>query len=240
MDATTLDRPSVTDGRAGSSPQASGHHGCREVVFMIHGLWMGRWIMAPLATRLRRAGMETRLFGYHTVTRSSDRLVDELGAALAEIDADVIHIVAHSLGGLLVGAHLLGPAPDPRIDRIVTIGTPHHGSALARAFTRHRLGRVLVGANSALLRTGLPGWPRDRPTLNIAGTRRIGLDLIFRTLPHPNDGIVSTRETRLPPPARNVRFHLNHSGLLFSRQVARCVIDFLHPTRALQAPKPIA
>ncbi|MGC9456855.1 MAG: alpha/beta fold hydrolase [Halothiobacillaceae bacterium] len=199
----------------------------RTLVILIHGLWMGRWIMRPLATRLERAGMQTRLFGYHSVIESSEAIVARLDQLLRASDAGTIHLVAHSLGGLLVGAYLQQPAPDPRIGRIVTIGTPHQGSAIARTLGKNRLTRSLVGANTPLLQEGLPHWLQDYPTLSIAGTRRLGVDSLLRVLPHPDDGTVAVAETRLPPPAHHATFGANHSGLLFSRAVADCVIDFL-------------
>ena len=53
-------------------------------------------------------------------------------------------IVCHSMGGLVARAHLRqrGPA---RIERIITIGTPHHGSVFARGVVGRCLAQMRPG-----------------------------------------------------------------------------------------------
>lgn len=51
----------------------------------------------------------------------------ELGARLAADPAEQIHVIAHSMGGLLARV-ALASAPLARVVRLITVGTPHAGT----------------------------------------------------------------------------------------------------------------
>ena len=81
-----------------------------------------------LKLRLRAAGFDADFWGYDW-----RRGVPELGAQLARhlaSLADNVHLVAHSMGGLVSRAALKQGA-GPRVNRLVMLGTPNHGSFLA-------------------------------------------------------------------------------------------------------------
>ena len=185
--------------------------------------------MRLLARRLRRAGFETRCFGYPSrdpVEANARRL----SAWLAEqglTGARAPHFVAHSLGGLVL-AHFLARQPPPSPPRMVLLGTPLHGSGVARQLARLRIGRWLLGgALTAGLLGGAPGLPPGRILL-IAGRRAIGPGrLVPGGLAGPSDGTVAVAETRSPALADHRILPVNHFGMLISRQVADETIAFL-------------
>jgi pimeloyl-ACP methyl ester carboxylesterase len=80
----------------------------------------------PLKLALHAAGFTTRCFHYDwrcDLTETAAALVHELeGCAASEI-----HLVGHSMGGLVARA-VLGTAAGRRIRTVVTLGTPHGGS----------------------------------------------------------------------------------------------------------------
>ncbi len=198
----------------------------RHRVALIHGLWMGRWAMRPLARRLEHAGLPTARFGYSTrdtPANGAERLAEWL------VERDVHHFVAHSLGGLVL-AHLFERHPQMVTDetRVVLLGSPLGGSAAARHMAGSRLGRnLLAGSLIEGLDGGAPAW-RAPGTLMIAGTRPIGPGrLVPGAIDGPNDGTVTVAETRAAGLAEHVCLPVNHFGLLLSRQVARRVIDHL-------------
>ena len=107
----------------------------------------------------------------HDLARNA-RLV---AAAIAAIDAPRVHVVAHSLGGVVTLA-ALRDRPDPRVRRVVLLGSPLAGSASGRSLATKRWGAPLLGTTRAL-------WG-DMPRLEIppgveagaiAGARRLGL-----------------------------------------------------------------
>lgn len=197
-------------------------------VVLVHGIWMNGWDMSLLRRRVRKAGFDAVQFSYQSVSHTLHDNAQRLQQFINTLSADTIHIVAHSLGGLLV-RQLYHDFPDLKSGRVVTLGTPHRGSYVARQLKNHRLGRAILGKS---LHDGLlgdaPAWDSERELGVIAGDRGIGIGRILTTrLPKPNDGTVVLRETPLSGMSDYVVMPVNHTGLLFSRSVAAQVIQFL-------------
>ena len=201
----------------------------RPTATLIHGLWMGPWALRPLASRLNDAGLATDRFGYSTRT-SPAQSADQLADWLDRQPATPRHLVAHSLGGIVL-AHLVDRHPcllSPET-RIVLLGSPLAGSAVARRLARWRMGRrLLAGSLTGGLDGQAPAW-RAPNTLMIAGTRPIGPGrLVPGALVGPNDGTVAVDETRVPGLAAHRCLPVNHFGLLLSGAVAEATASFLN------------
>jgi len=194
---------------------------------LIPGLYMGGWAVAYLARRLQAAGWRTRRFSYPTLAGTLPENADRLARALGTLEAATVHLVAHSLGGLVV-RHLFNRHPRQRPGRIVTLGTPHQGSYVARWLdVRPRLRGLLGKSGPEGLLGGAPAW---RPGLElglIAGTLSLGLGRLAPGLPLPNDGTVALAETRLARATDHIALPVSHTGLLLSASVARQVGTFL-------------
>lgn len=198
---------------------------------LIHGLWMGRWAMRPLAVRLERAGFDTVTFGYptrDTPTANADRLAEWL----TDRSIPTERLVAHSLGGIVL-AHLFHrhPATCSSNGRIVLLASPLGGSTVAQSLAAGRLGRwLLAGSLENGLAGGAPAWHAPH-TLMLAGTRPIGPGhLLPGALDGPNDGTVTVAETRAPGLAAHRCLPVNHFGMLLARHVASETIRFLSET----------
>ena len=200
----------------------------RPRVALVHGLWMGRWAMWPLAHRLRKAGFEPVTFGYATRARPAEN-AERIARWLDEQSTPPQHVVAHSLGGVVL-AHLFDryPSSHPPGARIVLLGSPLAGSRVARRLAEWRVGRWLLGDSlEAGLAYGGPAWTAP-DTLMLAGTRPIGPGrLVPGALDSPNDGTVNVAETRDPGLAAHRCLPVNHFALLWSGQAATAVIDHL-------------
>jgi pimeloyl-ACP methyl ester carboxylesterase len=81
---------------------------------------------APLQLELRAAGCEVVMHAYDW-RRSILETGRELAAVLAADPAPEIHVIAHSMGGLLARV-ALAASPGLRLARLITVGTPHAGS----------------------------------------------------------------------------------------------------------------
>jgi pimeloyl-ACP methyl ester carboxylesterase len=104
-------------------------------LLLVHGLACNAGIWHWLTPRLRAAGFgPIRAVQLEPLTGDIDGLVRDVARELASLHAQAgspVTVLAHSLGGLLCRAALRGL--DPRVvSRLVTLGTPHHGAALAR------------------------------------------------------------------------------------------------------------
>lgn len=197
-----------------------------EIVVLVHGLWMNRLLMWPLARRLRAARYTPYAFGYASALQSFDRHVAALAAYVMTLRGRV-HFVGHSLGGVLV-LQALQRLADQDIGRVVLLGAPLRGSIGAAQFMRHAFGRFCVGASGELWHSFPALRCEARVEVGvIAGTRRVGLGRFFTDLPGPNDGVVTVEETRIAGLADHIVLPLSHTGMLFARGTAEQTVQFL-------------
>ena len=99
---------------------------------MTHGIASTRFLMAPLASRLRRAGFATRLYGYPSVWWSNRDHGKKLAARLRRIAPkyDRVHLVVHSMGSIVTRCALQEELPE-NLGRVVMIAPPNRGSHAA-------------------------------------------------------------------------------------------------------------
>ncbi len=197
----------------------------REVI-LVHGLWFGAWAMAWLARRLEAEGFTVRRFSYPS---TAGRLHEHAGRLLEfclQTRADELHFIGHSLGGLVI-LHMLGEDPDLPPGRVVLLGSPLDGSVVARRTRRIPGSEKLLGRVRKTLERGYGKLSVGRETGMIAGTRAIGLGLLVGGTGKPGDGTVSVDETRTKGLKDHLLLPVNHTGLVYSREVARQAAIFL-------------
>jgi pimeloyl-ACP methyl ester carboxylesterase len=210
--------------------------GPRDAVVLVHGLWLTRLSLVPLQQRLRRAGFEVHILSYPSLRGTPAENAARLRALFARVKAPVVHVVGHSLGGL-VALHLLEECPPACVGRCVLLGTPTNGSAVAHLLARSWLTRHLLGRSTV---RGLLG---EAPSVGgaheigvIAGAQALGAGRLIGRLNVPSDGTVAVAETRLDGARDHLTLPVSHTGLLFSRAVASAVAGFLRSGRFRPPP----
>jgi len=206
----------------------SAETGVKEVVVLVHGLWMRGWVMRLLGLRLRLCGFHVAVFSYPSLRCSLSQSALRLSHFAAGIAAARVHFVGHSLGGLVV-LQMLAEYPQPRAGRVVLMGTPYRASHVARKLSRTAPGEWLVGR-------GMAQWLDQKPPECatqqceagvISGCRSLGSGKLLGGLPRPNDGVVAVEETLVPGARDQIMLKVSHSGMLLSARVARQVCAFL-------------
>lgn len=197
-----------------------------ERVILLHGIWMRGITLLPLAHRLRAAGYAVETIEYASVFAGVEPAVARLRERMRAASEGTVHLVGHSLGSLVAlraagGDDALPPG------RIVCIGPPLRGSAVARSLAALPGGRWLLGRSADVLLEGLDAWSGQRAVGVIAGSLPLGLGAALGALKAPHDGTVSVEETRLDGIADHCVVAASHTGLLFSSEAATCAIDFL-------------
>jgi len=102
-------------------------------ILLVHGMLDNRAIFAVLRHRLRRRGFE-RVFAinYSPLTNDLRAAARDLSAAIEELVASTgyerIHLVGHSLGGLIARYYVQRLDGSQRVHTLVTLGTPHSGT----------------------------------------------------------------------------------------------------------------
>jgi pimeloyl-ACP methyl ester carboxylesterase len=194
-------------------------------VLLLHGLLMRSPALLPLAWRLRRRGFAPEIFSYSTLWRTPGLAMERLAMRLYAMGPDPVHLVAHSLGGL-IALETLNRYQNLPPGRLVMLGSPIAGSSAARGLAAHALGAV-SGRSGPLLRGGLAVLPANRRIGMIAGARSLGLGKLFCSFDGLNDGTVAVWETRMVGLADHAVIQSSHSGLVFSEQVADLTAAFL-------------
>ena len=188
-------------------------------VLLVHGYVCNRGYWAPLSRLLARSGISHAALDLEPAGADIDDFVPALHAALEELCArsgsTQVVIVAHSMGGLVARAYLRRHGAQ-RVARVVTLGTPHHGTALAGlGFGRNarqmgRAGPLQPGAWLAQLAAA-----EDAP-------RRA----LFTSIFSHHDNIVAPQTSAVLPGAKNIAFGgVGHVALGRDLRVLQCVLD---------------
>ncbi len=181
-----------------------------------------------LRNRLAHAGFEPSVFRYPSTQADIGGAAAALSRRLCEFGAGPVHLVGHSLGGLVIlGAIESGQELPP--GRVVLLGSPVQGSRAARAVAGWSLGSYLLGhlAATELTRRETRAWRSPRELGVIAGSRSAGMGRLFAELPVPNDGTVSVDETQLTGAKEHIIHDVSHTGMLISTAVADSLVKFL-------------
>lgn len=209
----------------------------KPAVVLVHGLWMPGWDMYLLAKRLEGCGFRVYRFTYRSVRHGLRENAFRLNHFLTSVTGGTVHLVGHSLGGLVI-RRLFLDYPKQRPGRIVTLGTPHRPCRIALRLSGP-LGRRLLGRSHPALTEPLPAWRGDRPLGSIAGRLPLGFGRLLRCLPEPNDGTVAVDETIVPGITERIILPVSHMGMLVAPGVAREVCAFLNTGHFSTAAAPV-
>jgi len=210
-----------------------------QCVVLVHGLWCRPLVMRYLAWSLRREGYGCVLPAYRSMRRSPAENAERLNHFLSDLDAEVIHLVGHSLGGVVI-LHALnnqqtmaesGVARALARGRIVLLGSPVQGAGIARKVAQISWLRPVLGRSYPMLAQPSPVDSATRSRLGlVAGVASPGiLGWLARLIIGPTaagDGLVSRDEASIDEVPLQI-VAKSHGRLLFSSSVAHLVSDFL-------------
>ncbi|TFH26013.1 MAG: alpha/beta fold hydrolase [Myxococcales bacterium] len=129
--------------------RAPAGYGPRPVV-LLHGWSLNRASMEVLAARLRRDGRQVFAVNYPSMQADADAKGAVVAARLREISAATgggrVDVVAHSLGGVVIRVAATEPGMESLVGNVVTLGSPHRGSALALLWGGAGLGQLRPGS----------------------------------------------------------------------------------------------
>lgn len=133
-------------------------------VVLLHGFIDNRSAFVVLRRALTRHGHRHLIsLNYSPLTRDIRAAAELLGRHVEDICARTGHsrvdIVGHSLGGLIARYYVQRLGGDRRVRTLVTLGTPHGGTAVAPGAGIHPIVRQMRGGSSVIeeLRTPAPG-----------------------------------------------------------------------------------
>lgn len=200
-------------------------------LILLHGLWMRGITLAVLQRRLERVGYRVETLDYMSVATPFEQTLDSLRQRMRR-HADGVHVVGHSLGGLLALLAIQGDDSLPP-GRVVCMASPLTGSAIARQLSEHG-GAWMLGHSRRILEHGLAHWDGSREVGMVAGCTGVGLGTVMGHLEGESDGTVAVEETRLPGLTDHCVVETSHTGMLLSRSAAAQAVAFLQHGRFRQ------
>ena len=189
--------------------------GRRGVVF-IHGFFCNRGFWTPWLKRLQGSGHAFVALSLEPVFGSINDYTPQIEAAVAQVTQATglpPLLVCHSMGGLAARAWLQTMQADDRIHHIVTIGTPHRGTWLAR------FSHGLNGQQMRLNANWHRGLDRDAPSQRPS---------LFTCWYSSSDNIVFPASSASLPGANNQLVRgLAHVQMAFAPQVMSATLALL-------------
>ncbi|MGK5020865.1 esterase/lipase family protein [Janthinobacterium sp. LB2P10] len=175
---------------------------CGLPVLLIHGYVCNRGYWTPLSRQLARAGIAHDAVDLEPIFADIEDVVPQVARAVEALcvrtGSERVIIVAHSMGGLVARAWLrrYGAA---RVARIITIGTPHHGTVLANLAT---------GTNACQMRRshGALGGAPHAWLVQLAASETPELRALITSMYSHHDNIVAPQTSAHLPGARNLAY----------------------------------
>jgi len=177
--------------------------------------------------RLAERGYTVRQHHYHSASAAAATVLAGLRDEILRGEGPV-HLVGHSLGGLVI-LRLLEAHPELPVARIVLLGTPVNGSRAAAGLVRLLGTDWMFGpmASGELLDAAPRVWRHPAAIGVIAGTQSFGLGRFVAGLDGPNDGTVAVTETHLAGATDYLELAVSHVGFMLSQRVIEATAKFL-------------
>jgi pimeloyl-ACP methyl ester carboxylesterase len=196
----------------------------RPAVLLVHGYLCNRAVWRPLLESRALAHCNLATVDLEPVFGSIDAYADRIAAAVdrlrAASGAAHVILIGHSMGGIAIRAYLRRYG-DGQVARVITIASPHAGTAL---------GRLGHGANARQMARGSAYMAALEAALTPA------LRAKFVCLATRDDNMIIPRTSPLMPGARHVVFdRVGHLAMIVDPRVWQALAEAVATPRDLDA-----
>ena len=207
-----------------------------QCVILLHGLARTSNSMEIMEKALNEAGYHTVNIDYPSRSMKIQELTPlAMNRGVNDCqskDATVIHIVTHSMGGILA-RYYLAKNELPRFGHLVQLAPPNKGSLITDKFRNEHWYKWLTGPAGQQLGTGkdgIPGLlgPVDYSTGVIAGDEHSAIDnWLAEEIPGKDDGKVSVGNAKVEGMRDFIVVPHNHISIMKQLEVIRQTLYFL-------------
>ena len=203
----------------------------KSAVVLVHGLAAHRVVMSPLERHLKPRFTQVTNWGYSSLWSRIERHGAALAGQLAQIEQsaeiDQIHVVTHSMGGIIARLALAERIP-AKLGRMVMLAPPNGGSHVAR-YLSPLLGLIMPPVKQ--LSDHCHSFVASLPPLS-----GVHVGVVAAAA----DELVSEQSTHLPCEADHITLPGFHSSILWFNETARQVAHFLEHGRFERAPETVS
>jgi triacylglycerol esterase/lipase EstA (alpha/beta hydrolase family) len=202
------------------NPRTTPSGGGRPPIVLVHAYLCSAGSWGSMRRRLAGRGYDVfavDLDPFWDIDRYAPVLARHVDEVRARTGAGKVVLIGHSMGGLAIRAYLRAHGPQ-HVERVITLGSPHHGSVHAR---------LAPGECGRQMRPGSP-WLRALET-----GERGAFPVPFTSIYSRHDNFVAPQESgRLPGASNIVLTGVGHLTLLFSRRAYEAVSQALAERRS--------
>lgn len=205
-----------------------------ECVILLHGLARSAGSMEKLENILQTKGYAVVNVDYPSRKKKIEEL-SELAVSkgmdeCVRLNADGVHFVTHSLGGILVRQYFTKHAP-VKVKRVVMLGPPNQGSEVVDYMKEIPGFEWVNGPAGMQLGTDEGSIPNQLGPVNfelgvIAGTRSINW-ILSMLLPGEDDGKVTLKNTHVSGMCEFIAIPTTHTLMMYSNKVIDQVVYYL-------------
>lgn len=108
----------------------------KDPVIIVAGTFSPSFANEPLAARLRNDGYKVWIYqlpglGLGDIAQTSQPLGDLVNSVRAQTGAARVDLIGHSQGGLVARYYVKNLGGSSKVDRVISLGAPHYGTAVA-------------------------------------------------------------------------------------------------------------
>lgn len=217
----------------------------KQCVVLVHGLWRSGWAMRSIAKDLEEYAYHTVSISYPSTSMTIPEIADTyMPPAIEECKkngAEQIHIVSHSMGGIVVRQYLQTHNL-PEGSKVVMLSPPNQGSELSDKFGEESWYQFFVGPAGSSLSNNeggiIPTLKKVNASVGVIAGYRDWSVWPSSWLPEPNDGTVSVESMKLAEMDDFVLVNSGHAMMRFHADTHEQIRYFLTQGSFYHADKP--